>query len=298
MGRVNWRGRCTVDFRFRPCFAGNHIEFKYLSLTRKEKAVSRVLFRPKRWAATTIHLGQSLPTASSDRTRRLPGEQPVSHLDPPCCGESWLGTPPYLVLLRVGFAESRCRHRDWCALTAPFHPYQARCTLASHSVCGPGGLFSVALSLGSPPLEVIQHPALRSPDFPPPTWQWRAIIWPSSSWNTALPGRGRTYASGLRTGLGRMISTIGISQRKIQGHESGHGVCIPTTVARPYAAPCSARAVERGRFVGLQVRARPWRRAVLTGIAWPASQQLSGRLPTELPPGARALIATFVRRNG
>ena len=31
----------------------------------------------------------------------------------------------------------------------------------------PGGLFSVALSLGSPPLDVIQHPALWSPDFPP-----------------------------------------------------------------------------------------------------------------------------------
>ena len=31
-----------------------------------------------------------------------------------------------------------------------------------------GGFFSVALSLGSPPLDVIQHPALWSPDFPPP----------------------------------------------------------------------------------------------------------------------------------
>jgi len=32
-----------------------------------------------------------------------------------------------------------------CALTTPFHPYQN------------GGIFSVALSLGSPLLEVIQH---------------------------------------------------------------------------------------------------------------------------------------------
>jgi hypothetical protein len=32
-----------------------------------------------------------------------------------------------------------------------------------------GGLFSVALSVGSPPLGVTQHPALRSPDFPPVT---------------------------------------------------------------------------------------------------------------------------------
>ena len=32
-----------------------------------------------------------------------------------------------------------------------------------------GGLFSVALSVGFPPLGVTQHPALRSPDFPPVT---------------------------------------------------------------------------------------------------------------------------------
>src|SRR5512133_3792513 len=30
-----------------------------------------------------------------------------------------------------------------------------------------GGLLSVALSLGSPPVPVRDHPALRSPDFPP-----------------------------------------------------------------------------------------------------------------------------------
>jgi len=33
-----------------------------------------------------------------------------------------------------------------CALTTPFHPYQKN-----------GGIFSVALSLGFPPLDVIQH---------------------------------------------------------------------------------------------------------------------------------------------
>ena len=32
-----------------------------------------------------------------------------------------------------------------------------------------GGLFSVALSVGLPPLGVTQHPALWSPDFPPAT---------------------------------------------------------------------------------------------------------------------------------
>jgi hypothetical protein len=47
---------------------------------------------------------------------------------------------------------------------------------ACRSPEAPGGLFSVALSLGSPPLDVIQHPALWSPDFPLlAAWQ-RAII--------------------------------------------------------------------------------------------------------------------------
>ena len=43
-----------------------------------------------------------------------------------------------------------------CALTAPFHPYQF-----------PGGIFSVALSVGSRPPGITWHPALWSPDFPP-----------------------------------------------------------------------------------------------------------------------------------
>ena len=48
----------------------------------------------------------------------------------------------------------------WCALTAPFHPYLCPFDAAI------GGLFSVALSCGSPRLGVTQHPALWSPDVP------------------------------------------------------------------------------------------------------------------------------------
>ena len=44
----------------------------------------------------------------------------------------------------------------WCALTAPFHPYQIN--LAVH--------FSVALSLRFPSPDVIRHSALWSSDFP------------------------------------------------------------------------------------------------------------------------------------
>ena len=64
---------------------------------------------------------------------------------------------------------SPCR---WCALTAPFHPYpRSRSVQLTPKPCGRlynvGGIFSVALSVRSPSLGVTQHPALRSPDFPP-----------------------------------------------------------------------------------------------------------------------------------
>ena len=50
----------------------------------------------------------------------------------------------------------------WCALTAPFHPHL--CPIPRGRAIG--GLFSVALSCGSPRLAASQHPALRSPDLP------------------------------------------------------------------------------------------------------------------------------------
>jgi len=52
-----------------------------------------------------------------------------------------------------------------CALTAPFHPYLIRS----------GGIFSVALSVGSRLPGVTWHPALWSPDFPPS--MMTAIAW-------------------------------------------------------------------------------------------------------------------------
>ena len=57
---------------------------------------------------------------------------------------------PYSVLLPVGFAVPPPSPEARCALTAPFHP--CPCGLPR-----PGGLFSVALSLGSPPAAVSRH---------------------------------------------------------------------------------------------------------------------------------------------
>jgi len=55
------------------------------------------------------------------------------------------------------------------------HPFTLTCLRKAPA----GGLLSVALSLGSPPLDVIQRHALWSPDFPPPLRA--ATIWSTSA---------------------------------------------------------------------------------------------------------------------
>ncbi len=81
---------------------------------------------------------------------------------------------PYSVLLPVGFTMPPLLPAPRWALTPPFHPYPA--THAAHARVARyvephgrrGGLISVALSLGSPPPDVIRHrlsvePGLSSP---------------------------------------------------------------------------------------------------------------------------------------
>src|SRR5215510_9719505 len=97
-----------------------------------------------------IPLGRPLPSASRDRPGRRRGNTAAGC---PACR-------PYLVLLPVGFAVPLPLPVARWALTPPFHP----CRPASRA----GGLFSVALSLGSPPPDVIRHrvsvePGLSSP---------------------------------------------------------------------------------------------------------------------------------------
>ena len=65
--------------------------------------------------------------------------------------------PPYSTLLQAGFTLPPVLPPARCALTAPFHPYRARRR---------GGVFSVALSMGSRPPGVTWRPALWSPDCP------------------------------------------------------------------------------------------------------------------------------------
>jgi len=70
--------------------------------------------------------------------------------------------PPYLVLLRVGFALPVALLRQRCALTAPFHPYL---DVATGAVYFLWHFPSSRLEPGFP--DVIRHTALRSSDFPP-----------------------------------------------------------------------------------------------------------------------------------
>src|SRR5580765_3240062 len=67
--------------------------------------------------------------------------------------------PPYLVLLRVGFALPATLLPRRCALTAPFHPYPV-----SKAVCFLWHFPSIRLEPDVP--DVIRHTALRSSDFP------------------------------------------------------------------------------------------------------------------------------------
>jgi len=98
-------------------------------------------------------------------TRRL--QQPTRTADPdtdPSSSRSRATNScrPYSVLLPVGFAVPPALPPTRCALTAPFHPCRPS------QLRGDGGLFSVALSLGSHPPDVIRHrlsmePGLSSP---------------------------------------------------------------------------------------------------------------------------------------
>ena len=70
-----------------------------------------------------------------------------------------------LTLLRVGFTEPPG------SLRALVVSYTAVSPLPPD--CSGGGLFSVALSRGSPRVGVTDHPALRSPDLPRRSWRTR-----------------------------------------------------------------------------------------------------------------------------
>jgi len=101
-----------------------------------------------------IHLVLVLPPGSCNQPGDI-GRAPFFAPSSPC-GEGKSSVSPYSVLLRVGFA--RPAGLPAAGELLPHHFTLAR--LSERYV-------SVALSVGLPLLGVTQHPARRSPDFPP-----------------------------------------------------------------------------------------------------------------------------------
>ena len=119
-------------------------------------AISRVLSRGTEVPpVATIHLDLPLPTGSSG----LPADSggPPSN----ACAEREI--PLLLTLLRVGFTEPS---RSPVTLVVSYTTVSPLPPIHLHRRCIGGGLFSVALSRGSPRVAVSNHPALWSPDFP------------------------------------------------------------------------------------------------------------------------------------
>src|SRR5271157_5678706 len=97
---------------------------------------------------TAIPLGRPLPGASSNQPERQ-GQRMRPRLSPRASAHR-----SYSVLLPAGLAVPPTLPPARCALAAPFHPYPCDKALRP---ARRGGLLSVALSLGSPPPDVIRR---------------------------------------------------------------------------------------------------------------------------------------------
>jgi hypothetical protein len=126
---------------------------RFAPLTRQgggSRPISRVLSR------TVIHLGRASPHASCD----LPGSTRGPRAATRTSQAPLFGLAPDGV-----YRAAECCHRRGALLPHLFTLTARPCVGARSGV---GGLFSVALSVGLHPPGVTWHPALWSPDFPPP----------------------------------------------------------------------------------------------------------------------------------
>ena len=120
---------------------------------RTSRPVRRVLSLPR---------GRWRPSISTCRRRQAQAAYPQASDGPSsiACAGCHLAAAALLTLLRVGFTEPS---RSPGMLVGS---YPTVSPLPRPTVAGRGGLFSVALSRGSPRVAVNNHPALWSPDVP------------------------------------------------------------------------------------------------------------------------------------
>jgi len=145
-----------------------------LGISRKIKAsrpVSRVLYGPAKaqpWQPFFWDTFCNVPQATYPDDRR---------------GTAWLS--PVIPIRSCSRWGLPCRQTSpptrW-ALTPPFHPYPAASTAQTRLLRWRGGLLSVALSLGSPPPDVIRHRCSMEPGLS----SFRSL---SAICDARLPGR-------------------------------------------------------------------------------------------------------------
>ena len=126
------------------------------------RSVSRVLSRPRKRGGD----GHSSGTFVAERLTR-PTRAAARKARPAAPANAEAACRSYLVLLPVGFSLPPPLPAARCALTAPFHPCRP-CRPTSGHGTGLGGMFSVALSLGSPPPGVTRHRASVEPGLSSP----------------------------------------------------------------------------------------------------------------------------------
>ncbi len=172
-----------------------------------KRTVSRVLFPAAvtHRRVTIIPLGPPLPTASSSLTRGFRTGRPQA--------------PPYLALLRMGFTELSASPPTLVSSYLTLSP------LPDCAEAHTGGLLSVALSLGSPPVPVKDHPALRSPDFPPPAFaqgssgqRSSGCLQPRQLMNISVRRRNVKQPVTMRTGLNFINSEQAVEHLRRQVH--------------------------------------------------------------------------------
>ncbi len=133
-------------------------------MRKPEPAISRVL------SSTTIHLGRLSPAASSNLPGSPFGTDGGNTQTPPIGGVVSCPTPLFGLAPGGVYRAANC--------------YQPRGALLPHlfTLTGEaGGIFSVALSVGSRPPGVTWRPVRRSPDFP--LQLPAAIVWPTPAFS-------------------------------------------------------------------------------------------------------------------